>query len=385
MADLESFDNTTQLSGGTAGKVVPAYGMGANTLGGPKVAGRKEQVQVRVQNSGAAPGLDYRPAPFLPSLWKAPEYEGCPTVIQGGTILGVAGKDGGDVYVHQMMPANAGVPQKLAYGADDIGITISLDSADQSAFVSAAGASTASVMGNKPIGHCPTNKLSTSFERVYANRKYERQAQWYSEDNVMYPVSDFFMYGTAIADTANLSVDVIAGGVEGATRASLGFSPADIDLVAGVTLSGILPGDKVMPNPYLPGRLISVDDFVKLVVQDTGVGATLPIFAGGLAGAVAAKMGTSTAADAYIFAQEHIVGRCIKRQTRASWDDTAGTFGSHDIYADSLRNISTAPGLGLQGDETSGLDANIDAAKAFASAQGSNLNVDVVFINHDLK
>lgn len=420
MATTLTNDNSGQSSQliTSPGVVRPAYGFGTKKYGvaGVPTKGREAHVQFREQNSGFAPSEDYRPAKFLPGLWRDLDRNGTLVTIEGGAFVGPAAivTEAGatKIYEHNVMPANAGVPQQLIYTSLDQDITVDLDTitaTNQSgldlrvnAAAVTAGTTTRTIGGNKPLGYAPTHELSTAWEEVFANQKFMGQSTIKTSWLNMYPVNNVFMYGGTLTNGTNVA----------AIRAASGFGGYSVlcDATAVTTLSvisGILPGDKVMPNPILPGTLISVADFVKIAVAlaaaehahagDDNTGITAAIIASGLgADPEAISLNPSIA---YAYAQEHIVGKCFKRQRRAtvgSQDTSANPadgyilntqtgeyLTGHDIYASTYRYMVTPPGLGLSGASTGGIEADQNSALAYAKA--INGGVDVVFINVNVK
>jgi hypothetical protein len=69
-------------------------------------------------------------------------------VISAGTIVSI------DASV-DLVNANGGASQTLTYTADDIGLTVDLDSNGHDTYVTVAGESSAVIPGNKPIGVAP--------------------------------------------------------------------------------------------------------------------------------------------------------------------------------------------------------------------------------------
>jgi hypothetical protein len=391
-----------------AGKTTPVYGMGARKHGGAQVRGRTAHVQVREQNSGMMPAEDYRAAEFLPALWKDLDRNGAPYVMEGGAIVGQAGlTDLTDIhcYTHQVMPANAGVNQKFLYTEEDVDLTLDVDDggvalpaagAALSTRVAAAKESTVLALGNKPLAYTPTHVIGEAWNNVYANQQFSQPVTMKTQWLTMYPVDDSFMYGGSLLRNSGgesggeelvINVDVATVGV---SRAHLGYAPATIEVAtpADIVLSGIQTGDQVMPNPYLPGKLISVEDFVRLAMRDTdgNVGGAA---ASGLNDAVAAwatdlagSAVVPTVADCYAYALEHVVGVCFKRQVRAEY--SAGNFINKDISTEIMTFMAQVPELNLQGTQSDGFEADQETARQFAKSGLAN-TADVVFINFNIK
>lgn len=98
-------------------------------------------------SEGQRPALELRPAQYLP-VKHQDRYLNDWVVISAGTIVAV--DPSGD-----LVNANGGASQTLTYTADDIGVTIDIDSNGHDTYVAATGASTSKVIGNKPIGVAP--------------------------------------------------------------------------------------------------------------------------------------------------------------------------------------------------------------------------------------
>lgn len=410
-------ENTSGQLITSAGIVRPAYGFGTKAYGvaGVPTKGREAHVQFREQNSGFAPSEDYRPAEFLPGLWRDLDRNGCLVTIEGGTFVGNAAvlRQAGTVnmFAHSVMPANAGVSQKLLYTSLDLDLTLDLDTVAATSQTNvrvdstavSAGTTTYKVAGNKPLGYVPTHELSTAWEKVFANQKFMGQSCIKTNWLNMYPVNNVFMYGGTITKTTDFTALRASYGFGGySVLAALDGANPGADIT--VTLTGIMPGDKVMPNPILPGTLISVEDFARIAVglSAGNAAATTDVDTSGIVNAIvaagyAADRDSVTMAAAVAYAQEHIVGRCFKRQTRAtvgSQDTNAAASAGYilptgevltnqDIYASTYKFMVTPPGLGLSGASTGGIEADQNSALAFAKL--INGNVDVVFININVK
>ena len=491
MAKFNSAAFGNQMSA-QIGSSTPAYGYGAREYGGPTAKGREAHVQVKEQNSGMMPAEDYSVATFAPSLWLDIEREGAPVTMQGGTIVGVAGvlsEDGLNemTLVHQVVAANAGVPQKLTYTKDDKGITLDIDtlsltSESAGARVGKTGDTTNMVAGNKPLAYTPTHVIGTALNQVHTNMQFDEPNTMKTQWLVMYPVDDLFMFGGTIAENSGSRVlasvtagvfvtgetvtgdtsgatfvigefgtnkdgsvndgilengfiaksgvllgpltdgETLTGGTSGATaefieelnsdghdarvevddqtvgysRVSLGFASAYLsnNATAGesLDLEGILIGDKVMPNPYLPGKLISVADFVRCAMYDVegniSHDGTNPIGLREVIANWATDLGETTLkaavtlAQAYAYASEHVVGTCFKRQSRA--DFTEGQFVNKDISTEIMSFLGQVPELGLQGTASDGIEADQESARQLALSGLAN-SIDVVFINYNIK
>lgn len=98
-------------------------------------------------SEGERPALELRPAQYLPVKYQD-NYLNDWVVITAGTIVAV--DPSGD-----LVNANGGASQTLTYTSNDIGITVDLDANGHDEYVTVAGASSAKVAGNKPIGVAP--------------------------------------------------------------------------------------------------------------------------------------------------------------------------------------------------------------------------------------
>jgi len=396
---ISSSLSNSQMSSGT-GDVSLAYGKGTKTYGGQMVQGRENQNQITVQGTGYSPAEDYRPSPYLPGLWRDLDRNGCPVVLEGGSVVGVARVSEAALTnerqdTHFLVPANAGIPQSILYGTDDVGIAVDIDAQTVTSgtiattAVAASGAATTNVLaGTAPIGYIATPSHSVAWQLRNRNQKFQAQTSILTSDLVMYPVADGFMYGGSFVASGAVA-SFISGTVY--TPAKVGVTDVSI-ANATYALSGIRTGDKVMPNPYMPGRLISVGDFVKMALLDTTLKAKVVT-------AISNAFGITTAIDdnatataetglglLVAYAMQHVVGTCFKRQTRATWNNTDAAFGAHDIYSDTYRYFDSVEELGLAGAQTAGIEADQIAAYDYAKAAGaSNLGIDVVFINYNLK
>lgn len=98
-------------------------------------------------SEGQRPALELRPAQYLPVLYQD-HYLNDWVVITAGTIVAIDPSG-------YLVNANGGASQVLTYAADDIGLTVDLDSTGRDEYVTTAGASSTRVAGNKPIGVAP--------------------------------------------------------------------------------------------------------------------------------------------------------------------------------------------------------------------------------------
>lgn len=98
-------------------------------------------------SEGQRPALELRPAQYLPVKYQD-HYLNDWVVITAGTIVAV---DASGDLVH----ANGGASAVLAYAADDIGLTVDIDSNGHDEYVTTAGNSSTLLTGNKPVGVAP--------------------------------------------------------------------------------------------------------------------------------------------------------------------------------------------------------------------------------------
>ena len=98
-------------------------------------------------SEGQRPAVEYKPAQYLPVVREDRNLEDW-VVVEAGRIVAV--DPSGDLVL-----CNGGAAQTLTYTANDIGITVDIDDAGHDTYVTAAGTSSASVAGNKPIGVAP--------------------------------------------------------------------------------------------------------------------------------------------------------------------------------------------------------------------------------------
>ena len=98
-------------------------------------------------SEGERPALTLRPAQYLPVKYQD-HYLNDWVVITAGTIVSVDAS--GD-----LVNANGGASQALTYTADDVGLTIDLETNGHDVYVTGAKTTTAKMAGNKPIGVAP--------------------------------------------------------------------------------------------------------------------------------------------------------------------------------------------------------------------------------------
>jgi hypothetical protein len=143
-----------------------------------------------------------------------------------------------------------------------------------------------------------------------------------------------------------------------------------------------------MPNPWLPGTLMSIRDFAVAASKQTDAHPVVIAIASELGMAAADVAGNVAACLAY--GHLHKVGLCFKRQARAYADNSGAStvISGHDIFSDTYRYQVTLPGLGLSGADTAGIEADQEAARKFASATAAGatkVGIDVVFIQFCIK
>jgi hypothetical protein len=98
-------------------------------------------------SEGQRPALELRPSQYLPVKYQD-HYLNDWVVITAGTIVAVDAS--GD-----LVNANGGAAAALTYTADDVGLTVDIDSAGHDVYVAAAGDSDTLLTGNKPVGVAP--------------------------------------------------------------------------------------------------------------------------------------------------------------------------------------------------------------------------------------
>jgi len=420
-------DNSDKQLFANGAKTMPVYGYGSSGYGIDAVRdrGRKAHVQFREQNSGFTPSEDYRTAKFLPGLWRDLDRNGCTYTMPGGIMMGLATVEvpstSATVFArlelcHQLMPANAGIRQKLFYGEMDKGVAVDIDSFVTGTPGTNGGVTipssltrivtskygnnqtSAYVGGNAPIGYNITHALSTAWEDVFANQKYAGALTVKTHWNNMYPVDTGFTYGIPVVPVGTHTVTSLSAGVVNGSgvlqtsttayvvRSELGFSEMSYVCGTAVSIEGMYTGAMLMPNPWLPGTLMTVKDFANMVASADATDV--------VAIQVAAQLGVAdpldlTVAEAMTYGLMHRVGRCLKRQTRAYANEEGNSgvsyLSKHDIYAANYKYMVTVPGLGLSGSESEGIEADQEAASQFAKKRAADSNtetgVDVFFAN----
>ena len=98
-------------------------------------------------SEGQRPALAVRPAQYLPVKYQD-HYLNDWVVITAGTIVAIDAS--GD-----LVNANGGASQTVTYASDDIGLTVNIDANGHDSYVAVAGAASAKLAGNKPIGVAP--------------------------------------------------------------------------------------------------------------------------------------------------------------------------------------------------------------------------------------
>ena len=98
-------------------------------------------------SQGERPALELKPAQYLP-VQVQDQYLNDWVVISAGTIVAVDAS--GD-----LVNCNGGAATAYTYTANDIGLTVDYDSNGHDTYVTAAGATSSTPPGNKPIGVAP--------------------------------------------------------------------------------------------------------------------------------------------------------------------------------------------------------------------------------------
>jgi len=123
-------------------------------------------------SEGQRPALELKPAQYLPVIRRDNYLEDW-VVIEAGRIVSV--DPSGDLVL-----CNGGAAGTLTYTANDIGLTVDIDDAGHDTYVTAAGASTDSVAGNKPVGVAPYDyyqNLNAGFGATGATKYLNYQIQ----------------------------------------------------------------------------------------------------------------------------------------------------------------------------------------------------------------
>ena len=98
-------------------------------------------------SQGERPALELKPAQYLP-VQVQDQYLNDWVVIKAGTIVSVDAS--GD-----LVNCNGGAAQTLTYTSNDVGLTTDIDDGGHDTYVAAAGTTTDTIAGNKPIGVAP--------------------------------------------------------------------------------------------------------------------------------------------------------------------------------------------------------------------------------------
>lgn len=123
-------------------------------------------------SQGERPALELKPAQYLPVV-REDKYLEDWVVIEAGTIVSVDASG-------FLVPCNNGVAKTLTYTSDDIGITVDLDDAGHDTYVTAAGATSATLSHTKPVGVAPYDyyqNLNTGFTGVGSTKYLNYQIQ----------------------------------------------------------------------------------------------------------------------------------------------------------------------------------------------------------------
>ena len=123
-------------------------------------------------SEGQRPALELKPAQYLPVIRRDNYLEDW-VVVEAGRIVSV--DPSGDLVL-----CNGGAAGVLTYTANDIGLTVDIDDAGHDTYVTAAGASSAAVAGNKPVGVAPYDyyqNLNAGFGQTGATKYLNYQIQ----------------------------------------------------------------------------------------------------------------------------------------------------------------------------------------------------------------
>lgn len=123
-------------------------------------------------SKGERPALELKPAQYLPVV-REDKYLEDWVVIGAGTIVSVDASG-------FLVPCNGYQPQTLTYTSNDIGITVDIDDAGHDTYVTAAGASSATIPANKPVGVAPYDyyqNLNAGFGSAGATKYLNYQIQ----------------------------------------------------------------------------------------------------------------------------------------------------------------------------------------------------------------
>jgi hypothetical protein len=123
-------------------------------------------------SEGQRPALELQPAQYLPVV-REDRYLEDWVVIGAGTIVGVDASG-------FLVPCNNGAAKTVTYTANDIGITVDIDDAGHDTYVTAAGASSATIPHTKPIGVAPYDyyqNLNAGYGQAGATKYLNYQIQ----------------------------------------------------------------------------------------------------------------------------------------------------------------------------------------------------------------
>ena len=123
-------------------------------------------------SEGQRPAIQLKPAQYLPVIRRDNYLEDW-VVVEAGRIVSV--DPSGDLVL-----CNGGAAQTVTYTANDIGLTVDIDDAGHDTYVTAAGTSSATIGGNKPIGVAPYDyyqNLNAGFGAAGATKYLNYQIQ----------------------------------------------------------------------------------------------------------------------------------------------------------------------------------------------------------------
>jgi hypothetical protein len=123
-------------------------------------------------SKGERPALELKPAQYLHVI-REDKYLEDWVVIEAGTIVSVDPSG-------LLVPCNGFEPQTITYDDNDIGLTVDIDETNDSTYVTVAGASSAAIDGNKPVGVAPYDyyaNLNAGFGNAGATKYLNYQIQ----------------------------------------------------------------------------------------------------------------------------------------------------------------------------------------------------------------
>lgn len=123
-------------------------------------------------SEGQRPAMELQPAQYIPVIRRDNYLEDW-VVISAGRIVSI--DPSGDLVL-----CNGGAAGTLTYTANDIGLTVDIDDAGHDTYVTAAGTSTDTVAGNKPVGVAPYDyyqNLNAGFGQSGATKYLNYQIQ----------------------------------------------------------------------------------------------------------------------------------------------------------------------------------------------------------------